>query len=130
MPIGGGSFLRAASIAARKVSEVRSSAVPRSAQRRTKYPYTIGNAWSYSASSARAASLGSANALTLLSSRWRRKLRRANEKNYSPASLFPGDRRTVWRAHAQQPVIPTGPAAGTDRELDRSLRRSTIWFPH
>src|ERR1700684_4153623 len=107
MPIGGGSFLRAASIAARKVSEVRSSAATRSAQRRTKYPYTIGNAWSYSASSARAASLGSGGALTLLSSRWHRKLRRGSEKIFLGA-LFPGDRRTVWRADAQQPVIPTG----------------------
>ena len=36
--MGGGSTLRAASIAARKVSDVRSSAAPRSPQRRTKYP--------------------------------------------------------------------------------------------
>src|SRR5271154_67266 len=81
--IGGGSFLRAASVAARKVSEVRSSAVPRSAQRRTKYPYTIGNAWSYKASSAPAASLGSVSALTLSSSRWRRNFRRVSAKNSS-----------------------------------------------
>ena len=35
---------RAASIAARNVSDVRSSAVARSAHRRTKYPYTAGRA--------------------------------------------------------------------------------------
>src|SRR5258707_526016 len=65
---GGGASLRAASIAARKVSDVRSSAVPRSAQRRTKYPYTTGSASSYTASSARGPSLPSGSALTSLSS--------------------------------------------------------------
>src|SRR5215213_8771556 len=99
--IGGGSAFRAASIAARKVSDVRSSAAPRSPQRRTKYPYTVGSASSYSANSARGASPGSGSALTPLSSRRTAELRRPNREILRRVSA----QRGKTRAHRVERVV-------------------------
>src|SRR4029078_11830636 len=99
--IGGGTSLRAASLAPRKFSDVRSSAAPRSPQRRTKYPYTVGSASSYRVNSARGASPGSGSALTPIPSRRAAELRRPNQKFFWTVLAERGEAR----AHRVEGVV-------------------------
>ncbi len=117
-PSAGGSLVGAArtvSQAARNVSDVKSSAVPRSLQRRTKYPYTTGRASSYSANSAPGSvAIAVAWALTILSSRLRPNSDAGEQKIYRQCT---GGRADGIR---ENPRLAARPATRAHQECDRS----------
>lgn len=103
--IGGGSLPCAASVAARNVSDVRSSAVPRAPQSR---PYR------------RRAGVNSDGLVRKISGEllpWRRQ-HCADPTGIADRSSLPGHRWAVWMAFTQDPGVTTRPTAHTYQVLD------------